>query len=351
VGIKKFERINMFPKNAWYVAATSEEIKDKPFAREVCLTNIVFYRNKEGKVIALEDFCTHRGAAMSLGYIEDGDLVCGYHGLKAGCKGKIIEMPGQDPKKIPCLGYFPVVEKYGFIWIWPGKKENADESLIPHLEWHDNPEWAYAGGVFDIKCDYRFMIDNLMDLTHEKYVHGSSIGQEEIDESPVTTEFEDGFVVTSRYMNDIEAPPFWQMCMKHNNLDPTKKVDRWQKSKFVPPGAVLIDVGVALKDKGGKDAPKEDKVRCTVVDFMTPQSETSMWYFWGMARSFKPEDNQLTQDILKGQGGIFEEDLEVLEFQQKNLEKFPNRSLISLDIDAGGKLARRVLKQMIKEED
>jgi vanillate monooxygenase len=153
------------------------------------------------------------------------------------------------------------------------------------------------------------------------------------------------------FMDDIIAPPFWKMCMENNNLDSNERVDRWQKSKFVPPSAVLIDVGVALKDKGGKDAPKEDKVRCTVVDFMTPQTETTMWYFWGMARNFNPTDEQLTQDILKGQGGIFEEDLEVLEFQQKNLEKFPNKSLISLDIDAGGKLSRRILNQMIKTEE
>jgi vanillate monooxygenase len=110
-------------------------------------------------------------------------------------------------------------------------------------------------------------------------------------------------------------------------------------------------VGVALEGKGGKDAPKEDKVRCTVIDFMTPQSETTMWYFWGMARNFNPTNEQLTQDILKGQGGIFEEDLEILEYQQQNLARFPDKSLISLDIDAGGRKARRILNQMIKTEE
>jgi vanillate monooxygenase len=345
------QKNGLFPKNAWYVALTSDELKDKPFARQICNINMVFHRKNDGTVVALEDFCPHRGAALSLGYLEDDGIVCGYHGLKVGCKGQAIDMPEQNPKKIPCIGYFLVVEKYGFIWIWPGKKDKADESLIPVLEWANNPEWAFAGGVFDIKCDYRFMIDNLMDLTHEKYVHGTSIGQEEIDESPVITEEEDGYIVTSRYMHNIIAPPFWAFCMKNNNLDPTQRVDRWQKSKFVPPAAVFIDVGVALEGKGGKDAPKEDKVRCTVIDFMTPQSETTMWYFWGMARNFNPTDEQLTQDILKGQGGIFEEDLEILEYQQQNLARFPDKSLISLDIDAGGRKARRILNQMIKTEE
>lgn len=341
----------MYPKNTWYVAATSEELDNKPLGRKICDINMVFFRQEDGVIVALEDFCPHRGAALSLGYLEKDGVVCGYHGLKVGCKGKCIDMPEQNPKKIPSIDYFCVEERYGFIWVWPGAKEKSDSSLIPVLEWADNKEWAYAGGLFDIKCDYRFMIDNLMDLTHEKYVHGGSIGQEEIDESPVITKMEEGHVVTSRYMDNIIAPPFWALCMEKNGLDSSLEVDRWQKSKFVPPSAVFIDVGVALAGKGGKDAPKKDKVRCTVVDFMTPQTKDTMWYFWGMARNFKPEDTQLTAEIQKGQGGIFEEDLEVLEFQQQNLINFPKKSIISLDIDAGGRKARRILTDMIRKEE
>jgi phenylpropionate dioxygenase-like ring-hydroxylating dioxygenase large terminal subunit len=80
-----------------------------------------------------------------------------------------------------------VEERYGFIWVWTGDKEKADPALIHHLEWADNPEWAYGGGLYHINCDYRLMIDNLMDLTHETYVHATSIGQKEIDEAPVNT--------------------------------------------------------------------------------------------------------------------------------------------------------------------
>ena len=54
------------------------------------------------------------------------------------------------------------------------------------------------------------MIDNLMDLTHETYVHSTSIGQKEIDEAPVETKVIDGQVTTSRYMPSVTAPPFWR---------------------------------------------------------------------------------------------------------------------------------------------
>src|SRR6478609_1794359 len=76
----------MFLKNTWYVACASDEIAEKPLGRKICGEKIVFYRGAGGKVAALEDFCPHRGAALSLGFVRDGDLVCGYHGLQMGCE-------------------------------------------------------------------------------------------------------------------------------------------------------------------------------------------------------------------------------------------------------------------------
>jgi vanillate O-demethylase monooxygenase subunit len=87
-----------------------------------------------------------------------------------------------------------------------------------------------------------------------------------------------------------------------------------------------------------------------VVDFITPETDNTMHYFWGMARNFQPEDVQLTDKIREGQGGIFTEDLEVLEAQQMNLDRYPDRDLLKLDIDAGGVQARRMIERAIKAE-
>lgn len=340
----------MFPKNTWYVACTPDEIENKPLGRQICGERIVFYRGAEGKVSALEDFCPHRGAAMSLGFVEGNNLVCGYHGLSVTCEGKVASMPMQRVGGFPSLKTFPVVERYGFIWIWPGDAAQADDKLIPHLEWYDDPEWAYGGGLYHIKADYRLMIDNLMDLTHETYVHSTSIGQEEIDETPVHTKVEGDVVSTSRFMEGLIAPPFWQAALKFNNLPIDQPVDRWQISRFTPPSGILIDVGVALAGKGGRDADPKYKVRSTVIDFITPETETSHWYFWGMARNFQAHDEELTKTIREGQGKIFGEDLAVLEAQQKNLDAYPDRRLLMLNIDTGGVQSRRVLERLIKAE-
>jgi vanillate O-demethylase monooxygenase subunit len=107
---------------------------------------------------------------------------------------------------------------------------------------------------------------------------------------------------------------------------------------------------VALAGLGGFDAPDEAKVYSVVVDFITPETETSMLYFWGMARKFKPQDAALTDSIREGQGKIFSEDLEMLERQQKNLLAHPTRELLKLNIDAGGVQSRRVIDRLLAQE-
>ena len=340
----------MFPKNTWYVACAAHDIDTKPLGRKICNESIVFYRDDNGQVAAVEDFCPHRGAPLSLGYVCKGKLVCGYHGLEMGRDGKTIAMPGQRVQGFPAIKSYPVQERYGFIWVWTGDAERADPALIPHMEWYDNPEWAYGGGLYHVKANYQLMIDNLMDLTHETYVHSTSIGQPEIDETPCKTVVNGDEVVTSRFMENITAPPFWRAALRAKGLADDVPVDRWQICRFTPPSHVMIEVGVAHAGHGGYEAPAEHKVYSVVVDFITPETDTSMWYHWGMARKFNPHDAALTDQIREGQGKIFGEDLEMLERQQANLSAFPERKLLKLNIDAGGVQARRVIDRLIAAE-
>jgi vanillate monooxygenase len=157
-------------------------------------------------------------------------------------------------------------------------------------------------------------------------------------------------VVTSRFMENVMAPPFWRANLRGNNLADDVPVDRWQVCRFTPPGQIMIEVGVAHAGNGGYNADPKHKVHAVVVDFLTPETETSMWYFWGMARNFNPRDKALTAQIRDGQAKVFAEDMAVLEAQQANLIRYPERKLLMLNIDAGGVQSRRILDRLVAQE-
>jgi vanillate O-demethylase monooxygenase subunit len=194
------------------------------------------------------------------------------------------------------------------------------------------------------------MVDNLMDLTHEAYVHSDSIGQTEIDLSPVNTTVQGDEILTSRFMHEVPAPPFWAAGLRANGLADNVPVDRRQVSRFTLPANVHIDVGVAHSSSGGFKTQARNRASGVACNFMTPETETTHWYFGGLARDFKADDAELTETILNRQRGIFAQDFSVLESQQWNLNRYPDRRWLALNIDSGGVQARRLLERRIKQE-
>lgn len=335
----------MFIRNRWYVAAWDKEVSAKPLARTICGEKVVLFRRSDGSVAALADFCPHRLAPLSLGVVEGDAIRCGYHGLLVDGTGACVEMPGQEdaPRRLSVTPY-PLVERYRFVWVWIGEAGQADPALIPDFWFCEDAGWAFDGDVYPVACDYRLLVDNLMDLSHETYVHPSSIGQKEIVDSPIDTRLEGEAVVVERWMKGIDPPPFWRTFLGKDGL-----VDRWQICHFALPSAVTIEVGVAPVGTGAPEGDRSQGVEGVVVNFMTPESETTCRYYWGMARSFGVGDAGLTERMRQSQAGVFDEDVVVLEAQQRNIVLRPDLKLVTLAIDAGGSHARRLMERAALE--
>ncbi len=147
------------------VAARPEEVIEKPLGRQICGEKMVFYRGKENRGLCSRRLLpTSRCSTLFTALSEDGDLSLWLSRLK---------LWAVMARQLLCLDSvfvvfhvteFRVVEKFGLSGVWPGDQSLASEDQLPELEWADNPEWAYGGGLFHINCDYRLMIDNLIDL-------------------------------------------------------------------------------------------------------------------------------------------------------------------------------------------
>ena len=349
-----------FPLNAWYAAAYDVEVARTLLARTICNQKLVMFRKTDGQVAVLEDACWHRLLPLSMGRLDGDELTCGYHGLVYNAQGRCTHMPSQETlNPSACVRSFPVVEKHRFVWVWRGDPAKADPALVPDMHWNDDAKWAGDGKLITVKCDYRLVIDNLMDLTHETFVHGSSIGQRAVAEAPFVATHGDRTATVTRWMENIEAPPFWagQIKQARGYEGP---VDRWQIIRFEAPATVCIDVGVAEAGTGAVppggnqgDPHLSDRskgVNGFVLNTVTPETGKTCHYFWAFARNYCLGEQRLTHQLREGVASIFREDELVLEAQQKAMDEHPDHQFYNLNIDAGSMWARRLIDAMVARE-
>ncbi len=346
------QQIAPFPLDAWYAAAWSREIGRALTPRTVCNRDIVLYRRQDGVVAALEDACWHRLLPLSLGRIQGDDVVCGYHGLAFDSAGRCTHMPAQKTINPSArVANFPVAERHGLVWVWPGNPMRADQTDIPDFHWNADPAWVGTGGSYmSLKCDWRLVIDNLMDLTHETYVHAGSIGDEAVTAAPFEATHADRFVTVTRWMLGIDPPPFWARQLGQSGL-----VDRWQIIRFEAPSIVVGNVGVAPVGTGAQQGDVSKGVNGYFLAAITPETDTTCHYHWNFVRSFKTQDSDLTQAIHHahvGDGkGLYDQDAAILEAQQHAISRNPRTPCYNLNIDAGALWARNAIDAMLSSEN
>jgi phenylpropionate dioxygenase-like ring-hydroxylating dioxygenase large terminal subunit len=159
-------------RSYWHPVAASSELGSKPLG--VCLDNerIVIWRSEQ-RVLAFRDLCIHRGTALSLGWVDNGNLVCAYHGWSYAPDGACVRIPSLEsgrsiPAKARATAIYMAQERYGLIWLCLGKPR-APIPELPELEdsayhtfFHSTDEWHTSAAR---------MIENFIDTSHFPYVH------------------------------------------------------------------------------------------------------------------------------------------------------------------------------------
>jgi len=345
----------MLLKNAWYVAAWSDEISQKPLARRIVNEPIVLYRDQSGVAAALFDSCCHRGLPLSLGSVVDAGLQCGYHGLIFGTDGRCVRIPGQlsgqsaIPKRI-CVRSYKLVEKNRLTWIWMGRIEEADASLIIDYPFHDDPaRWPHRHDVYHVNANYVMLTDNLMDLTHLGYVHGSTVGGDpntHVEAQTDTNPTPRGVKVT-RWMPNCTPPPTYRKSVLF-----TGNVDRWQEFEYVAPSAVIQWTGAVAVGTGGLDpAKREGGFSLRLFHGVTPETENTTHYFWSAANGYRQNEPEATQQLYREIAEAFSEDKAIVEAQQARVSEVGDKGFIDIRSDVARVTMRRALDRLLTPID
>ena len=176
----------------WHPVAYAADVGERPVPVTLMDEALVLVR-LGGEVRCFRDLCVHRGTALSLGWIEDDQLRCAYHGWTYGADGVCTQIPARFGSNIPSrarLTRYECVERDGLIWVCP--------SGDPYYPLPEFTEWEREGfrvatiPAYDWHCSATRRVENYVDFAHFPWLHDGLLASREHPEVPDHPVWRDG---------------------------------------------------------------------------------------------------------------------------------------------------------------
>jgi len=185
---------------AWHPVSYSADLRGAPRAAVLLDEPIVLWRDAGGRARAMRDRCVHRGTALSLGRVEQGAIVCPYHGWRFDPEGRCVHVPQlDDPARVPakaCVPAYRCEERLGLVWV----SLEAPRWAVPEVPEFADPAWRVVRtGPFAWNAHASRQLENFTDFGHFAFVHEGLLGD---PAKPVVAQHEvaiDGPVVRYAY--------------------------------------------------------------------------------------------------------------------------------------------------------
>ena len=184
----------------WHPIGLSGDADNTPRKIRVLGEDLILFRDGQGRPGLLYPHCTHRGASLYYGKVDDQGIRCCYHGWLFDVQGHCLEQPcepeggrARDRRRQP---WYPLQEQYGLIWAYMGPPDK--KPVLPRyecLEVLDEGEFLEAddssiggGGPPIIPCNWLQHYENLVDPFHVVILHSSFSGTQFVKEMAVMPE-------------------------------------------------------------------------------------------------------------------------------------------------------------------
>lgn len=344
----------MYPKNFWYVGAMAHEVGRHLLPRTLLEQPLIFFRRNDGSVAALADRCSHRRVSLSLGRLIGDEVQCGYHGLTFAGDGSCTSIPGQA--RVPpsaCIRSYPVMERDGFIWFWPGDPTLANEMLVPDYSDICSSE-RYAGRRAEtmlVEAPCLFNIENVLDLSHVTYAHQETVGTPEVAMTRPIVNITTTQIQVVRNWEKASTGPSFKKLFGWDLVKNSQRISFW-------PGANML-LEIEVEPVGNTDPSQIKRLR--VPGPCTPSTSTSHFKFSALYRDFMLEDETLSAGMFDQFRKTVMEDKVLMENQQKNwdadgievLSKAQQSStggMMDIAVDQAPLAARRWVQRLAMEE-
>ena len=164
----------------WYPALPAKDVGwKKPVGLKMLGTELAFFRDKQGEVQALWDYCPHRGVYLSWGdCFWKGYLSCPYHGATYDGDGECVEFitEGPDSKMVGRLKArkYPTHTLKGLVFVWMGEGEPVPiEEDVPPEFFEQKTAVLYSFRHWDV--NWMIALENTGDAHNMFYVHRNSL--------------------------------------------------------------------------------------------------------------------------------------------------------------------------------
>ena len=142
-------------------------------------------RFADGRLLAADVACPHKGARLSAGCVRDGELMCPYHGWRFDRNGacqsipSLVE-PNAAKQALAHLRTYAVQERYGFIWVQldPTPAATGIVPSLPEVPEFEDSRWTYVvGPSMAFETGWRREVENYLDMTHFAFAHATTLGK------------------------------------------------------------------------------------------------------------------------------------------------------------------------------
>ena len=165
----------------WIPALLSSELPaaDCPPVRVSLLSEkLVAFRDSQGRLGLVSEFCAHRGVSLWFGRNEESGLRCPYHGWKYDVSGKVVETPAEPNDNLVQQGIqhsaYPTVEKAGIVFAYLGPRQ--DRPLFPNYGWAAlPPTHTYVTKSLQ-ECNWLQGLEGECDSSHLSFLHRTFAG-------------------------------------------------------------------------------------------------------------------------------------------------------------------------------